>query len=163
MPPDPPGPFQIVHAPAAELLERLSRNADAGLALVTVAAIDEWLEKLLLTAMQTLSNNQFKRIFRGTLSDVGPKADLAYAFDLIDKKTLAMLQTLKDIRNEFAHARKLLDFTSPEVVKLSHGLPGWCEGANARELFDNAAKNCVEAIDAKTQRLTFANAFRGDE
>jgi hypothetical protein len=59
----------------AEALFQLSRNAEAATALITVAAIDEWLKQLLLARMRKISNNVASRIFdsSGPLYEVAPK------------------------------------------------------------------------------------------
>jgi hypothetical protein len=143
-----------------ELIEarvsELTRSSEAGIALVTVAVIDEWLQKLLLTAMRPLSNSIAKRIFgNGALSDVAPKADVAYAFTLIDESILTRLRILNAVRNIFAHTTDPLDFTSPEIVDACRGFPGWENGIDSKKLFDETAIACVKAIDAKTHQIVF--------
>ena len=66
-------------------IQDLQRNSESGSALVTVALVDEWLEKLLLTAMRELSNTVATRLFEtGPLQSFAAKADIAFAFRLID-------------------------------------------------------------------------------
>lgn len=148
----------------ANVIQDLAKNTDAGTALVTVAAIDEWLQKLLLTAMRPLSKNEANRIFDsyGSLYELAPKADMAYAFDLITAETLAALRALVKIRNTFAHTRDPLHFDSKEIVHECHALPGWKKGVQPRMLFDEAAKKCVQAIDAKTQEIVFKKSIQAD-
>jgi DNA-binding MltR family transcriptional regulator len=88
-----------------ELLVQLSRNAEAATALITVAAIDKWLEELLRTRMREISKRVAKRIFgsNGPVYEVAPKADMAYALELIGEATLENLRVLREIRNVFAH------------------------------------------------------------
>ena len=143
-------------------ISELTRSTEAGIALVTVAVIDEWLQKLLLTAMRPISDTVAKRIFAGPLSDVAPKADVAYAFNLIDEHTLTRLRVLKSIRNIFAHTTEPLDFASLEIVNECRGLPGWEKGADAKKLFDSTAVECVKAIDSKTEQLIFQHSTRDE-
>lgn len=75
---------------AAHIAE-LSKSTEAGVALVTIAIIDEWLQKLLLTAMRDdLSNGVAKRLFGsyGPFYELASKADMAFALNLIDDETL---------------------------------------------------------------------------
>ena len=142
-------------------ISELTRSTEAGIALVTVAVVDEWLQRLLLAAMRPISDTVAKRIFgNGPLSDVAPKADVAYAFSLIDERTLTRLRVLKSIRNIFAHTTEPLNFTSPEIVNECRGLPGWEKGADAKKLFDSTAVECIKAIDSKTEKLIFEQSIR---
>jgi DNA-binding MltR family transcriptional regulator len=143
-----------------DLVAQLTRNADAGTALVTVAVIDEWLQKLLLTAMRPLSNTVAERMFESgrPLYDVAPKADIAYAFKLIEDETLSNLRTLKKIRDLFAHTRQTISFSSPEIVQACRALPGFTKDANLRLLFALTAAQVIKAIDFKTQELIFGHA-----
>src|SRR4029079_6089132 len=116
-------------------LEILSKNAEAGMALASIAAIDGWLLHLLLAAMRPLSNGVAERIFDSgrPLYDIAPKADLAYAFRLIDDETLLSLRAIKKVRDVFAHSQELIHFNSPdeEMTKARQALPGFKNGADA--------------------------------
>jgi hypothetical protein len=162
MPPDPPGSFPIVHTnEVAKSIKTLSRNAEVGGALVTVAIIDEALHKLLRMAMRpSLSNAIEKRIFSRPLYDIAPKADIAFAFNLIDEQTLTNIRSVKEIRDLFAHTRDPIHFNTQKVVKACKPLPGFKKGANCRELFNAAAVEAVRAIDQKTQELIFNDAVK---
>jgi hypothetical protein len=147
-----------------DIIAELSKNSEAGVALVTVAVIDEWLLNLLLAAMRPLSNKVLERIFGAgrALYDVAPKADMAYAFSLIDEETLKKLRALKEVRDLFAHTRDSIHFRSPDVVQACQALPGFKKDADALTLFGAVAVEVVKAIDAKTQQLIFDYATRDD-
>lgn len=151
--------------PLVDIVQHLIRNTEAGHVLVSAAIIDEWLQKLLLTAMRDLSEKVSERIFGsyGPLYELSPKADIAYAFGLIDNETLAILRTIRDIRNDFAHTRELLNLQSPEMVKRCQALPGWRKGSDAKELFDATVTKCLETMDGKTQELLFKHATAPDD
>jgi hypothetical protein len=161
MPPDPPGTFQIVdNNEVVKAINDLSRNAEAGTALVTVAVIDEWLLNLLLAAMRQLPRSIAERIFGSNrpLYDIAPKADIAFAFNLIDEQTLNNLRSVKKVRDLFAHTRDLIHFNSPDVIEACQALPGFKKGADCREQFDAVAVEVVKAIDGKIQELIFKHA-----
>jgi hypothetical protein len=89
-----------------------SRQTEAGAALVTSGLIEDWLEKLLLTAGRPLSNKTAKGIFAalGPLSSFSAKIEIAYTFELIDK---AVRDDLRIIRG----------FTRPKRLGNSANVP----------------------------------------
>lgn len=143
-----------------EAFLQLSKNAEAGFALVTVAVVDQWLQKLLLTKMEKISNTVAGRIFEsfGPLYEIAPKADMAFALGLIDDTMLSDFRVLRDIRNKFAHADAIIYFSSEEIALLCQKLSGWKKGADNHHLFNEIATELVQKIDAKTQEITFAKA-----
>jgi DNA-binding MltR family transcriptional regulator len=143
-----------------ERIKELQKSSEAGVALVTVAVIDQWLNVLMLTAMRDLSNNVSDRIFgsRGPLYDLAPKVDVAFGFRLIEEDVLSDIRLLRDIRNKFAHTQEVLHFESPAIDALCRNLSGWKPGVNNSELFHKVAFDCVQKIDAKTEQLTFEYA-----
>lgn len=50
------------------------------------------------------------------LSSFAGKIDLAYAIGALDETTRANLHTVRDIRNTFAHTKKVLDFEDPIII-----------------------------------------------
>lgn len=153
--------------PAVDLAERiseLSKNAQAGVALVTAAVLDEWLQKLLLTAMRDISSTVADRIFGSfrPLYELAPKADIAFALSLIDDETLAILRIIRDIRNVFAHTRVVINFDSDEIAKLCRKFPDWKAGSSNLELFNHASVTCAVRIDTKTNQLIFDQATPSD-
>jgi hypothetical protein len=146
----------------AEHIKLLQDNVASASALVTVAIVNDWLLQLLLASMCPLSNKQSERMFGsyGPLYEVAPKADMAYAFRLIDADTLAALRALNAIRNYFAHTRDMENFTTPEVINLCRSLPGWKEGCDAHVLFEDVAVDCVRKIDAKMTKIAIYQAVK---
>jgi hypothetical protein len=114
------------------------------------------------TRMRQLSNAEAERIFEsyGPLYELGPKADMAYALELIDGETLASLRALKNIRNAFAHTKTPLHFKSPVIDKKCQALPGWNEGIDNRDLFDRIARECIDKIDGQIMQLMFSSPDR---
>jgi hypothetical protein len=143
-----------------ELIAQLSKNAEAGTALVTVAVIDEWLQKLLLAAMRRLSNTEAEKMFGANrfLYDVAPKADIAYAFRLLDEETYRNLRAVKAVRDLFAHTSEQIHFNSPEIIRACQALPGFKKGIDTHALFIEVSHQVVRAIDAKTNQLIFESA-----
>jgi DNA-binding MltR family transcriptional regulator len=145
-------------------ITELAQNTDAGHALVTCAIINNWLEKLLITKMNPISNAVAKRIFGnyGALYELAPKADVAFAFGLIAQDILADLRILKDIRNDFAHTEHLIHFDSSEISAHCRKFNGWKKDAMNRKLFAATAQRVITVLKMKTDALLLLSALTGD-
>jgi hypothetical protein len=86
--------------------------------LVSAAALNAALEWLLLGRMRNLSDKEYQRIFGRPLSDLAPKIDIAYAFELIGADLYHDLQVIKDIRNRFAHPDGPTNFRTRKIADL---------------------------------------------
>jgi DNA-binding MltR family transcriptional regulator len=152
------------HEELEKRIAELTKSAEAGAALISTAVLNNWLQKLLLTAMREISNNIAKDIFDsyGPLYELRPKIDLAYAFSIIDDKTFSTLKTLTNIRNKFAHTEIPITFDTPEIAFLCQNLPGWTHGANNWQLFRQAVFDCGDYLDEKINKLVFAKAMPPD-
>src|ERR1700730_8813835 len=86
-------------------MHMLSKQGDAGNALVVAGIVEDWLEKLLLAHGRPLSNTVAAKIFEGSgaLNTFSAKIDVAYLIELIDEEVYGELRAIKDIRNRFAH------------------------------------------------------------
>jgi hypothetical protein len=145
------------------LIAELSTKSQAWTVLVSAAAVDDRLQKLLLGKMRTMSNEHAKRIFNGPLARFGPKIDVAYAFELIDDDLHNDLMVIKDIRNEFAHPVELeMNFGSPYIIELVKRLKGWNTSLDAFSLFQQRIKSCADQIDAKLEQILFDSALSND-
>ena len=146
-------------------IEELQRNSEAGSVLVTAAIMDDWLQRLLLAAMRPLSNNVAERIFGSAhpLCDIAPKADIAFAFNLIDQQTLKNIRAVKGIRDLFAHTRDLIDFSTVEVIDECGALPGFKKGADCHELFNVTAVDIIEAINRKIEELIYKHSVANQD
>jgi hypothetical protein len=145
-------------------IAELTRNTEAGAALATAALLDQYLMTLLMAGMRTMSNGPLERMFGsyGPLYELGPKADIAFAFNLIDDATLASIRAIQAIRNEFAHSKRVLNFESPDILAKCQALPGFKKGVNGYELYYSVAADCIRALDAKEQKLIYEYAAPPD-
>jgi hypothetical protein len=131
--------------------------------LVSAAVLEDRLQRLLLMKMRNLSNTKAKRIFEGPLESFAGKADVAYAFELIDEDVYEDLKVIKDIRNEFAHSIAAVSFTSPEILEHVKKFRGWNTDVSDTFSFFNArVMSCLARIDQKVEKILFAHAFPGE-
>ena len=102
------------------LFEVLWEFAHPGLVMIYSAALRRALQAAILSKMRPLSNNFKTRLFDGygPIASFSAQIDLAYALGLIDKDIFDELKVIKEIRNEFAHATRVLNFSSPGIIEL---------------------------------------------
>ena len=146
----------------AEHMIDLAKHTEAGVALVTVGIVEEWLQKLILTVGRPLSNTIAVKIFDGygPLSTLSAKIEVAYLFNLIDDITYNDLRAIKEIRNRFAHTTTAVFFSSPELSKDLQRLTGWYRDCDPKNLFDERCVYCVKEMEAQIERHVMADAVR---
>jgi hypothetical protein len=90
--------------------------------LQSLALMDHILERLLTMKMPNLSKDLRKSLFENPtapLKSFYAKIELAYALAIIDKSMHRDLNTMRQIRNEFAHPKvKDVHLDTPAMLKL---------------------------------------------
>jgi DNA-binding MltR family transcriptional regulator len=147
-----------------DMIKLLAQQTEAGNALVIAGLVDDELQKLLLSAMRSMSNKMAERLFDGygPLRDFAAKIDVAFAFKLIDEKTHTDLRVIKDVRNKFAHAIRFTFFTSPEIIKLCEKLTNYRKNGDCQIYFRTRAVECINLIKASADKQILAAAFHDD-
>lgn len=96
------------------------RFADRAAALIVAALLEDALKTAISTHFVSVDDNTINQLFSSGVDD-GPLATfsarirLGYALGIYGPDMRADLETIRLIRNVFAHSRHLLDFSSPEV------------------------------------------------
>ena len=98
------------------------------IAIVGGAHVENALQVLLISRFISLHKDDNNLLFdnggNGTLANFSSKTMVAYAFGLIGQKTREDLDTIRHIRNTFAHALVHIQFThediSPACMALHH-------------------------------------------
>lgn len=113
---------------------RFIKQADRGTALVAAAWLDDALQARIRAAFRP-DKGTADDLFRpdGPLGSFSARIKLAYLLDLIEPTARKDLDRIRGIRNDFAHERKDLRFTSPSIrdrCRQLHGadacrLGGW--------------------------------------
>jgi len=93
---------------------RFTEQPDRGTALVAAAWLDDALETRIRSALRP-DKRVADDIFRGPLGTFSARIKLAYLFDLIEPTARKDLDTIRAIRNQFAHTRDDLRFSSATV------------------------------------------------
>lgn len=96
------------------------RFADRAAALIVVSLLEDALKTAISTHFVPTDDNAINQLFGSGIDD-GPLATfsarirLGYALGIYGPDMRADLDTIRLIRNVFAHSRHLLDFSSPEI------------------------------------------------
>ena len=105
-------------ADKAIILE-ISKQTDRGAALIATAYLEERLGgaiKARLVPDTTIEGHFFKGI--GPLASLSAKIDMGYLLGVYEQDVRRSLQTVKDIRNAFAHRPEPMDFKTQKIKDL---------------------------------------------
>jgi hypothetical protein len=144
-----------------EKLDLVIKQTEAGHALIIAGLVDDWLQKLLLTAGRKLPNEEAKNVFTGMgpLASFSGKIEVAYLFSLIDKPVRDDLRLIRRIRNNFAHTSRFVSFKTDHIAKDCRKLSNWKDGMDAQACYREKAFECVDLIKAEADVLRMAQAL----
>lgn len=106
-----------------QLLSELNGESERGVALVSSAYLEEILGKLLLAFLADTKEKTALVKGHGPLSTFYSRILACSALGLIEPSEVSIIETVRVIRNEFAHKWKDISFTSKKVVNLIQKLP----------------------------------------
>jgi DNA-binding MltR family transcriptional regulator len=88
-------------------------------AIVGGAIIEHALERLIVSKLDKTGPELLGQLFqnRGPLADFYSKLLIAEAFGIIGPRFAAELNSIRAVRNTFAHSKTLVTFDTPEVAK----------------------------------------------
>jgi hypothetical protein len=123
-------------------VKELEGDSDRACALVAGAALSDVLRDLLATFFFPLTQIEHDHIFydqNACLSDFASRTEVAYATGLISPDEKDALNTIRKIRNQFAHTIAQVEFSNPllaaETVKLQSIVPAETDTKTGRALF----------------------------
>ena len=95
----------------------ISETDDRIAAILAATGVEDHLIAFIRTSMVSLNKTEDNELFgqAGPLANHGIRIKLAYALGFIGKKTLNNLEIVRLIRNAFAHSRKAISFSTPEI------------------------------------------------
>lgn len=106
-----------------KLRREMLKESDRGLALYATAHIDNEFETILRDKLVGNANHLDGIFsFNGPLGTFSSKIKLSYSLGLISKTTMNDINTLRKIRNEFAHSNQSLSFESEKIRNLCSSL-----------------------------------------
>lgn len=148
-----PEALQKQYAEFREFRRALTDESDRGCALFAAAYLDTALENL-LRATVLESKKIDEELFEGTapLATFSGRIKLAYYLGLISSEFRADLETIRKIRNDFAHDATILSFDSQSIADRCRNLGFSYQDAAARPRahFTAAASGLIATIHAMT-------------
>jgi DNA-binding MltR family transcriptional regulator len=102
---------------AGRILNALEQPSHRAVAVIGAAFLDDALRAALRASFIAASGSA-ERIFEGLapLNSMAARAMLAYCLGLFGKETYRDLESIKDIRNLFAHEHREIGFDSQEIA-----------------------------------------------
>jgi hypothetical protein len=139
------------------IIKEIESSRDRAAAITAAAYLEQRLADVFKAMMEDDEGLQ-ARIFKGygPFSSFSAKIDLGYLFGFYPDKMRRVLQTVKDIRNEFAHNPKSSSFKTQRIKDLSNNLP---KRSPRKGKPLNLLKSEVEELIANKQRDVAYDAF----
>jgi hypothetical protein len=102
-----------------DIVAEMDRDGPRGAAILGGTLVEETLRFLLISKMVSLTLKERGELFdiMKPLSSFSAKIAVGYAFGCYGPVTRDDLHTIKEVRNAFAHARRLIDFDTKEVAQ----------------------------------------------
>lgn len=99
-------------------LNELDTESPRAAAVLAATWLEDILRLALLYKMRTLSDEDEDRLFLGTgpLSSFSTKIQLGYALSIYGPKSRHDLDSIREIRNAFAHVRAPISFDTKEIA-----------------------------------------------
>src|ERR1700730_7129354 len=105
--PERPPPLEVMHPHLAEFsafLPELKKETDRGMVLIATSFIDELVRRTLLAfLLESDTSSSLVEGFNAPLGSLATRCAAAFALGLISERELQEADTLRKIRNQFAH------------------------------------------------------------
>src|SRR5258708_3381722 len=99
---------------------RGKNHDDRAAALMTASILEQGLEESILSHLVELDDNERRDLFAedkdSPLASFAARIRIGYALGIYGPKTRNDLTCIRHVRNILAHARKHIDFKTPEIV-----------------------------------------------
>jgi hypothetical protein len=142
-----------------ELYDTFTQESDRGVAIVGAAYLDENLAVLLESFLIEDEQRVHELLGAGQFAPLGSfsaRTKAAYCLGLISKNEYEDLNTIRGIRNDFAHQRKDVSFAHADVEQKCRQLllwtlfEFWLDDWSAREIFQFTVSLLISSLGLKT-------------
>ena len=142
---------------AMTVFRKLVEETDTGIAIVSAAYIDDCLKNLFSLHIDKSSRKIFDEIFdfNGPLGTLSSRINLAFGLSFISKETHQSLNSIRKIRNEFAHSPYGVSFNTEEIKNNIIGID-----VNHKRFIDEIRKSKkIRSVTKSPSRLTMKEMF----
>lgn len=101
------------------LFQEITQSSDRSAAIISCAMMDWQLGRLILKALPNITKENTDTLFEnsGPLSGLFAKNQLAFAMGLYNHTAFQDINTIRRVRNQFAHSPQPITFTTPEITR----------------------------------------------
>lgn len=105
-------------------MENMRQDSDRGAVLSFAAALEDRLKEIIMLFLRdSKSSDELLNGFNAPIGTFSAKILMAHALGLITDKEFKEIQTLRKIRNRFAHAWENIDFETNDIKAMLYTLP----------------------------------------
>ncbi|HEE5436354.1 TPA: transcriptional regulator [Acinetobacter baumannii] len=105
-------------------IDNMTQDSDRGAVLSFSAALEDRLKEIILLFLRDCkSASELLDGFNAPLGTFSAKILMAHALGLLTDKELREIQTLRKIRNRFAHSWEKIDFETNDIKAMLYTLP----------------------------------------
>ncbi len=151
------GQIQFDMTDSVPVFRKLVSETNTGVAIISAAYLDECLKKLLNSQIEKAGRKVAQRIFdfNGPLGTFSSRIHLAFGFGLISKDTYQRLNSIRSIRNDFAHTPFDISFNNEKIKNKIIGI-----GLDHKKYIDEIRKTkSVRDIVKQPSRMTMTETF----
>lgn len=107
-----------------DVISEIETQTDRAAALIAASFLEDRLEELIKTKFVE-DNNLLSRMFKGygPLASFSAKIDISVLMGLNDEAIAEMLRVIKNIRNDFAHDIRPIDFNTQKIRDKVNSIP----------------------------------------
>ncbi len=106
--------------------QELQGGSDRAAALIAASFLDTYLLSIFEALFYFRNEQDRKKLLsdaNAPVSSMSARARLAFAMEIIDEQTFELIETIRYVRNAFAHSVTHMNFQTAEVHKICMALP----------------------------------------
>jgi hypothetical protein len=107
------------------VIENRQTGSDYAVAIIGASLVERALEVAILSRFVVMTKDERNRLFsyeaKGPLADFAARIRMAAALGLFGPSTLHNLETIRTIRNNFAHSATLRNFAHQDIISACDG------------------------------------------
>jgi DNA-binding MltR family transcriptional regulator len=138
-----------------ELLDKIKDavvKSHAGTCMLMAAIVEDYLERAIRLDLPKLTGKLAKKWFGtyGPISSLAAKIEFAFVLEIIQEEIRDDADTIRRIRNKFAHTANWVSFQSQEIVEMCKKLSTFKEGdTDMQAVYISAVTKVIDEVHAQ--------------